>query len=59
MAAASTIKFGIGAPARRREDPALITGRGQYTADITPAGTLTAYVLRSAAAHAAIRVLRS
>lgn len=50
------LKFGIGAPVRRREDPALITGRGRYTSDITPPGTLHAYVLRSAAAHAAFTV---
>lgn len=46
-----THKFGIGAPVRRREDAALITGRGRYTSDITPPGTLHAIVLRSQVAH--------
>ncbi len=47
-------KFGLGASARRTEDLALITGQGRYTGDIRPAGTLVAYVLRSAMAHARI-----
>ncbi|WP_075215592.1 xanthine dehydrogenase family protein molybdopterin-binding subunit [Mongoliimonas terrestris] len=46
-------KFGIGAPVRRREDAALITGHGRYTADILPAGTAHMVVVRSAMAHAA------
>ncbi|MFN4167413.1 MAG: xanthine dehydrogenase family protein molybdopterin-binding subunit [Pannonibacter phragmitetus] len=49
-------KFGIGAPVRRKEDPALITGTGRYTDDFAPEGTLHAYVLRSAMAHARISV---
>lgn len=47
-----TPKFGIGAPVRRMEDQAFITGTGQYVADITPAGTVCGYVLRSPIAHA-------
>lgn len=47
-----TPKFGIGAPVRRMEDQAFVTGTGQYVADITPAGTVCAYVLRSPIAHA-------
>lgn len=49
-------KFGLGASARRTEDMALITGQGRYTSDIHPAGTLIAFVLRSAMAHARITV---
>jgi len=49
-------KFGMGASVRRKEDPALITGRGFYTGDYAPAGTLHAFVLRSMVAHADIRV---
>ncbi|WP_181707437.1 xanthine dehydrogenase family protein molybdopterin-binding subunit [Chthonobacter rhizosphaerae] len=45
-------KFGIGAPVRRREDAALITGKGHYTADFLPPGALHMVVLRSAMAHA-------
>ncbi|WP_181702355.1 xanthine dehydrogenase family protein molybdopterin-binding subunit [Chthonobacter albigriseus] len=51
-----THKFGIGAPVRRREDANLITGRGHYTTDYTPAGTVHALVLRSSMAHARIAV---
>ncbi|ODT12644.1 MAG: carbon monoxide dehydrogenase [Kaistia sp. SCN 65-12] len=47
-------KFGMGAAVRRKEDPALIVGRGRYTDDYTPEGTLHAFVLRSAMAHAGI-----
>lgn len=49
-------KFGIGAPVRRKEDPAFLTGRGHFVADHTPAGTLHAYVLRSPMAHARFRI---
>lgn len=47
-------KFGIGAPVRRKEDDALVTGRGRYTDDVQPEGALRAYVLRSSVAHARI-----
>ncbi len=47
-------KFGMGASVRRLEDAALLKGEGTYTTDI--AGELTAYVLRSAAAHARISI---
>ena len=49
-------KFGMGASPRRIEDGSLIRGKGRYTTDVTPPGTLTAYVLRSTAAHARIKV---
>jgi carbon-monoxide dehydrogenase large subunit len=44
----------MGASPRRVEDGSLIRGRGRYTTDVTPAGALSAYVLRSAVAHARI-----
>jgi carbon-monoxide dehydrogenase large subunit len=44
----------IGRPLARREDPPLLTGRGQYVDDVTPPGTLHAYVVRSPVAHARI-----
>ena len=47
-------KFGIGAPVRRKEDAALITGHGHFTDDFAPEGCQHAYVLRSAMAHAKI-----
>ena len=49
-------KFGMGASPHRIEDGSLIRGKGRYTTDVTPPGTLTAYVLRSPVAHANIRV---
>jgi aerobic carbon-monoxide dehydrogenase large subunit len=45
----------IGQAMVRREDPALLTGRGQYVDDVTPPGTLHAFVVRSPVAHARIR----
>ncbi len=44
----------IGARIRRREDPALITGQGQYTADLQLEGMVYMAVLRSPYAHARI-----
>ena len=44
----------IGRPLTRREDPALLTGRGQYVDDVTPPGTLYAFAVRSPLAHARI-----
>ncbi|MCZ7583970.1 MAG: hypothetical protein M5R36_11855 [Deltaproteobacteria bacterium] len=46
------MKFGIGAPVRRKEDPAFISGRGRYLADHAPDDTLWACMLRSPVAHA-------
>ncbi|MCC2110638.1 MAG: xanthine dehydrogenase family protein molybdopterin-binding subunit, partial [Hyphomicrobiales bacterium] len=50
-------KFGMGAPVRRLEDAALLTGRGRFVADLTPPGTLHAAVLRSPVAHADFRII--
>ncbi|HTR92653.1 MAG TPA: xanthine dehydrogenase family protein molybdopterin-binding subunit [Trebonia sp.] len=44
----------IGQSLTRREDPPLLTGRGQYVDDVTPPGTLHAFFVRSPLAHAAI-----
>ncbi|MHA7777626.1 xanthine dehydrogenase family protein molybdopterin-binding subunit [Roseibium sp. M-1] len=49
-----TPKFGVGAPLRRKEDETLITGKGLYTADYVPEGSLTGVMVRSAMAHAKI-----
>ncbi|HYW03611.1 MAG TPA: xanthine dehydrogenase family protein molybdopterin-binding subunit [Gammaproteobacteria bacterium] len=50
-------KFGVGQPVSRLEDARLLTGHGQYVADIDLPGQLHAVVLRSPHAHAAIRSL--
>jgi len=45
----------FGASVLRKEDPALLTGRGRFVDDITLPGLLHAVVLRSPHGHAAIR----
>jgi hypothetical protein len=45
----------LGTPLVRKEDPALLSGRGQFADDLpVPAGTLHAHVIRSPHAHARI-----
>src|SRR5262245_36877466 len=45
----------LGTPVLRKEDPALLSGRGRYADDLpVPAGTLHAHVIRSPHAHAKI-----
>ena len=44
----------MGSRVRRREDPALITGQGKYTADFCPENTLHLAFVRSPYAHAKI-----
>jgi carbon-monoxide dehydrogenase large subunit len=46
------IKFGVGQSVLRKEDDALIRGKGQYTDDFAPQPSLHALVLRSPHAHA-------
>src|ERR1700704_1956694 len=46
------IKFGVGQSVLRKEDDALIRGRGRYTDDHAPSATMHALVLRSPHAHA-------
>ncbi|MBO0712966.1 MAG: xanthine dehydrogenase family protein molybdopterin-binding subunit, partial [Acetobacteraceae bacterium] len=45
----------FGASVKRKEDPALLTGRGRFVDDIHLPGMLEVAVLRSPHAHAAIR----
>ena len=45
----------LGKPILRKEDPALLSGRGRYADDLPiPVGTLHAHVVRSPHAHAEI-----
>jgi len=46
------IKFGVGQSVLRKEDDALIRGKGHYTDDHAPQDALRALVLRSLLAHA-------
>ncbi|QPC87236.1 molybdopterin-dependent oxidoreductase [Mesorhizobium sp. NBSH29] len=50
----ATPKFGMGASVLRLEDANFITGKGRYTDDFSPAGTLHGYVLRAPVAKAKI-----
>src|SRR5580700_5064029 len=49
---AAPIKFGIGQSVLRKEDDALIRGKGRYTDDLAPQPAMHALVLRSPHAHA-------
>src|SRR5436190_11093783 len=49
---AAPIKFGVGQSVRRKEDDALIRGKGRYTDDVAPQPALHALMLRSPHAHA-------
>ncbi|AEJ41755.1 aldehyde oxidase and xanthine dehydrogenase molybdopterin binding protein [Sulfobacillus acidophilus TPY] len=48
----------MGVPLVRKEDPRLITGRGQYTDDLTLPKMVYAGIVRSPHAHARIRAIR-
>jgi carbon-monoxide dehydrogenase large subunit len=50
-----TLKFGIGQPVTRSEDPRLLSGGGQYTDDHSLPGQLYARFVRSQVAHGDIR----
>ena len=51
------MKFGFGQAVTRKEDDALLRGHGHYVADVAPAATLHAVVLRSPHAHARFRIV--
>ncbi len=48
-------EYGIGQSVPREEDPYLVRGLGRYVDDVTLAGQLRGYVLRSPHGHAAIK----
>ena len=54
-AAPPHLKFGIGQPVSRKEDPKLLTGRGRYSDDVDLPGQAHAVVLRSPVAHGILR----
>ena len=53
----TAMKFGFGQALTRKEDDPLLRGAGCYVADVAPAGSLHAVVLRSPHAHARFRFL--
>jgi len=51
------MKFGIGQPVPRKEDPRFLTGRGRYVDDVELARPTHGFVLRSPHANARIRAI--
>jgi aerobic carbon-monoxide dehydrogenase large subunit len=51
----ATMKFGVGQPVRRTEDPVLVRGLGRYTDDINLDGQAYAVMVRSRDAHGLIK----
>src|SRR5665213_1774583 len=51
----AVMKFGIGQPVSRTEDPKLLKGQGRYTDDINVAGQVYAVMVRSPYAHGLIK----
>ena len=49
------VSSALGGAVRRREDPRLVTGAGQYTDDVRRPGSLHAVFVRSTLAHARLR----
>jgi carbon-monoxide dehydrogenase large subunit len=49
------MKFGIGQPVPRTEDPTLVRGEGRYTDDVKLAGEAYAVMVRSRIAHGVIK----
>jgi carbon-monoxide dehydrogenase large subunit len=47
----------VGRPLRRREDEALLRGRGSYVDNLTPAGTVHLVAVRSPVAHARLTAM--
>jgi carbon-monoxide dehydrogenase large subunit len=53
--AGASQNVGIGQPVRRKEDDALVRGKGRYTDDFNLPGQLHAWMVRSSHAHGIIR----
>lgn len=52
-----SLKFGVGQPVARTEDPMLVRGAGAYTDDLAAPGALHAVFLRSQHAHGLLRAV--
>jgi aerobic carbon-monoxide dehydrogenase large subunit len=55
LADPTMLKFGVGQPVPRREDPTLLQGQGKYTDDISLPGQAWCVMVRSPYAHGVIR----
>lgn len=51
----SLMKFGVGQPVPRKEDPTLLRGEGRYSDDVNLAGQAHAVMVRSPIAHGVLR----
>ncbi len=51
----SLVKFGVGQPVLRKEDPTLLRGQGRYTDDINLPGQAHAVMVRSKYAHGILK----
>jgi len=51
----ANLKFGVGQPVRRAEDPVLLRGEGRYTDDVVLEGQLYMAMVRSPQAHGVLR----
>ena len=49
------MKFGVGQPVPRKEDPTLLRGEGRYTDDINLPGQAYAVMVRSQVAHGILK----
>ena len=50
-----SMKFAVGQPVPRQEDPTLLRGQGRYTDDINEPGQAYAYIVRSQYAHGVLK----
>ena len=57
MSSDAPVKFGIGQPVPRTDDPKLLTGRGRHADDHSVAGQCHAFFVRSTVAHGRIAAL--
>jgi carbon-monoxide dehydrogenase large subunit len=53
------LKFGVGQPVPRKQDPPLVTGRGRYADDIDLPGQAFLVVVRSPVAHGVLQGIDS
>ena len=53
------LKFGVGQPVHRKEDPRLVSGRGRYADDVDLPGQAYARIVRSHHPHGRIRAIKA
>ena len=57
--ALALMKFGVGQPVPRKEDPTLLRGQGRYTDDMNLPGQAYAVMVRSKIAHGVLKGIDS